>query len=113
LSQYSCVHHNTTDAYGHKHIIASHQYKVSLGQFKVNLGQKDSQVVQGKLMGDRNWACFDCHKLSDRKHSNANHVAIDFFFNHHTFVDRGCSIDSGLMSTIDLATKFGLFNNKM
>jgi len=36
-----------------------------------------------------------------------------FFFNHHAFVDLGRSIDSGLMSTIDLATKFGLLSNKM
>jgi len=29
------------------------------------------------------------------------------FFGHLTFLDLDCLIDSGLISTIDLATKFG------
>jgi hypothetical protein len=70
-------------------------------------------------MGNRNWASFNRHKLSNRKHSNANRVATKFLFNHHTSMNMGCSIDNGLISTIDLATKFdlamkfGLFSNKM
>ncbi len=43
----------------------------------------------------------------------ANCVAIEFFFNRHMFVDLGFLIDDGLISTIDLETKFDLFNNKM
>ncbi len=41
------------------------------------------------------------------------------FFNYHKFMDLGCSIDGGLISTIDLVTEFdlalgfGLHGNKM
>ncbi len=35
------------------------------------------------------------------------------FFGHHTSLDLGCLIDDGLISTIDLAMKFGLPSNKM
>jgi hypothetical protein len=32
---------------------------------------------------------------------------------HHTLMDMGLSINDGLIFTIELATKFGLHNNKM
>jgi hypothetical protein len=35
------------------------------------------------------------------------------FFGRHTFVDLGCPMDYGLISTIDLLMKFGLHGNKM
>jgi hypothetical protein len=35
------------------------------------------------------------------------------FFNHHTSLDLGWPIDDGLISNIDLVTKFGLPGNKM
>ncbi len=67
------------------------------------------------MINDEN--AFDCHNLDNQKHSVVNHVAIEFFFNHH--ISMGRPIDSGLISTIDLATKFdlvmefGLPSNKM
>ncbi len=54
-----------------------------------------------------------------------NRVVIEFFFQlpimwrliffpgRHTYVDLGCPMDNGLISTIDLAMKFGLLGNKM
>jgi hypothetical protein len=35
------------------------------------------------------------------------------FFDCRTFMDLGCSINGGLIPTIDLATEFGLLDNKM
>jgi hypothetical protein len=43
-----------------------------------------------------------------KKHSIANYVAIDFFLGHHMSLDFSGLIDDGLISTIDLVTKFGL-----
>jgi hypothetical protein len=36
-----------------------------------------------------------------------------YIFGHHTSLDLGCLIDDRLISTIDLAMKFGLPSNKM
>ncbi len=47
------------------------------------------------------------------KNSVANCVVIKFFLCCPTFVGLGPPIDGGLISTIDLATKFGLPSNKM
>jgi hypothetical protein len=44
----------------------------------------------------------------NQKHSIANCVAIDFFLGCHTSLDFNGLIDDGLISTIDLVTKFGL-----
>jgi hypothetical protein len=35
------------------------------------------------------------------------------FINCHRSLDLGCLIDGGLISTINLATKFGMHGNKM
>jgi hypothetical protein len=51
--------------------------------------------------------------VGNQKHSVANHVKIDFFFNCCMILDLGHLIDNGLISTIDLATKFGWLGNKM
>jgi hypothetical protein len=67
------------------------------------------------MINDEN--VFDCHNLDNQKRSIVNPVVIEFFFNHHISTSR--PIDSGLISTIDLATKFdlvmefGLPSNKM
>lgn len=53
-----------------------------------------------------NWKqnTFGHHKFGDRKHFVANHVMIEFFFNHCTSMDLNHSIDNGLIFAIDLAT---------
>ncbi len=78
-------------------------------------------VTTEKFWSPHNWQqnAFSCHKLGDRKHSVTNHVVIKLIFGHHMFTDLGHLINSGLISTIDLATnfdlvtKFGLPSNKM
>jgi hypothetical protein len=53
------------------------------------------------------------------KHFITNRVATKSFFIYRTFMDMGCPIDDGLISTIDLviefdlATRFCLHSNKM
>jgi hypothetical protein len=63
LSPCSCICHNATNAFRHRHTLVSSQYKVSLSQPRVNLDQKHFWVIWGKLLGDQNWTRFGCCKL--------------------------------------------------
>jgi hypothetical protein len=52
--------------------------------------------------------CFQLPQIGDRKYSVTNHVVIELVFGHHMSTNLGQPIDSGSISTIDLATNFDL-----